>query len=72
MFDVSPKGAFIRPYDLYSSALTEGSMLRLSFAPNNGERDVLGTIRWIGFSQEHACRGFGVEFAEVQADVPSP
>ena len=72
IFDVSPKGVFVRPYDLYGPGILAGDLVRLTISQNDVKRQVLGTVRWVGFSATHHCRGFGVEFAQVQAElVPS-
>jgi len=61
--DAGTNGAFLRPTDVdmesWLKALTQSNW-RMSLELQ-GNRSV-AQVRWMGFSREHGCKGFGVQF----------
>ena len=67
--DVSPVGAFLEYAP--TGELVPGQSIRLKI-PLKGERlplEVTAEIMWTGFSPDHVCAGFGVEFDAVALDI---
>lgn len=73
--DISPGGAFFRPDEGNLEGVTYydgsrvhsigvGELLYLTYVPSDGPpaTHLPAMVRWRGYSREHRCRGFGVEF----------
>ena len=69
--DVSAGGTFLAPFGCGTDNIREGDTVWIVLQAD-GERQTMGaTVRWHGWSERHACRGFGVEFdtgAKQQAE----
>jgi hypothetical protein len=65
VLDISAHGAFFSPDGHDPDAgLAVGQVVAIAFEsePNLAGIDLPCRVRWVGFSQSHGCRGFGLEF----------
>ena len=60
--DVSARGVFVRPFVRNETPLVfVGDELQFRCRLPIGDRTLHGVVRWVGWSKEHQCRGFGFE-----------
>ena len=68
--DISPDGVFVRPFVAnVSDLLFEGDRLRFRCRLPGGYLEIWGTVRWVGWSTEHQCEGFGVQFEKTEPAI---
>ena len=65
LLDVCPGGCFIRP-ETANEPPKVGSQIEITFPSDAGQLPMVmrGLVTWSGYSRQHACHGFGVEFAQ--------
>jgi hypothetical protein len=61
LLDVSPAGLFITPTGAVPESIGKGDRVWIVFKEAAGDRTLMGTVRWRGYSQTHDAIGFGVE-----------
>ncbi|MCP4677207.1 MAG: hypothetical protein GY854_17165 [Deltaproteobacteria bacterium] len=62
IFDCSVHGAFIRAEKDVCAAMKQGESVMISGSIWSMPFELVATVRWIGYSQNHQCDGFGIEF----------
>lgn len=60
--DVSPDGTFLAPYGRAGDSIHIGDIVWIVLQVEDQVHTLGATVRWHGWSERHACRGFGVEF----------
>ena len=60
--DITSAGTFLTPFGRAADQIRDGDTVWIVIDLNGEQQSFAATIRWHGWSDRHACSGFGVQF----------
>ena len=63
--DLTPEGTFLTPFGKGADDIREGDTVWIAVEVGGQRHCLSATVRWRGWSQQHACTGFGLLFDEA-------